>query len=170
MIFNYPSNKPFFPYRFHPKEDDESANNPVRHEKTRHGHLVSSHYWHIKPQTLRHGRSSPEDGRLKSSRWYVSKSCLSSSESIFPFSHLLQISIPWSQVLFHLPSTKPGQLTISIMGLFTRRSRDPATNGATNGHRHRTEKRRARKDGTTRRQPFDLDSGHFNRRPSFGQW
>ncbi|KEF57104.1 uncharacterized protein A1O9_07294 [Exophiala aquamarina CBS 119918] len=52
------------------------------------------------------------------------------------------------------------------MGLFTRRTHDPATNG----HRHRAEKRRARRDGGTRRPLFDLDSGHFNRRPSFGQW
>lgn len=52
------------------------------------------------------------------------------------------------------------------MGLFTKRSRGPETNG----HNHRVEKRRARKDRGPGRPLFDMDSGHFNRRPSFGQW
>ena len=55
------------------------------------------------------------------------------------------------------------------MGLFSRKPRneavgDPAvepTNGNHDGH-HR-EKR-------TNRALFDKESGHFNRRPSFGQW
>lgn len=55
------------------------------------------------------------------------------------------------------------------MGIFNRRPRDktvvdPAA-GPTNGHhdRHHREKRASRPT-------FDKESGHFNRRPSFGQW
>ncbi|EXJ61894.1 hypothetical protein A1O7_02325 [Cladophialophora yegresii CBS 114405] len=49
------------------------------------------------------------------------------------------------------------------MGLFSRRPRGTAATGnTTNGEAHRNEKRS--------RQPFDVDSGNFNRRPSFGQW
>ena len=47
------------------------------------------------------------------------------------------------------------------MGLFTRKPRDATANGET----HRVEKRNARKH-----EKFDIDSGHLNRRPSFGQW
>ncbi|KIW31010.1 uncharacterized protein PV07_02695 [Cladophialophora immunda] len=50
------------------------------------------------------------------------------------------------------------------MGLFSRRTHTPAANGHTNnGHALRREKR-------NRRAVFDIDSGDFNRRPSFGQW
>ncbi|KIW70219.1 hypothetical protein PV04_02511 [Phialophora macrospora] len=49
------------------------------------------------------------------------------------------------------------------MGLFTRRTRNTtATGNTTSGNALRHEKRS--------RQPFDIDSGNFNRRPSFGQW
>ncbi|EXJ66414.1 uncharacterized protein A1O5_10566 [Cladophialophora psammophila CBS 110553] len=50
------------------------------------------------------------------------------------------------------------------MGLFSRRAQGPAANGHThNGHALRHEKR-------ARPGRFDIDSGDFNRRPSFGQW
>ncbi|KIW84922.1 hypothetical protein Z517_00310 [Fonsecaea pedrosoi CBS 271.37] len=50
------------------------------------------------------------------------------------------------------------------MGFFSRRTNNPASNGHTkNGHALRHEKR-------NHRPVFDIDSGDFNRRPSFGQW
>ena len=53
--------------------------------------------------------------------------------------------------------------------LFNRRPRqenvvDPATAGHTNGHHHESHRERREKHR------FDKETGHFNRRPSFGQW
>jgi hypothetical protein len=54
-------------------------------------------------------------------------------------------------------------ICIVKMGLFTRRTRNTtATGNTTAGNALHNEKRS--------RQPFDVDSGNFNRRPSFGQW
>ena len=57
------------------------------------------------------------------------------------------------------------------MGIFSRRrERDHLTNGES----HRREKRHRHRHGAQPRENtrplFDLESGHFNRRPSFGQW
>ncbi len=53
------------------------------------------------------------------------------------------------------------------MGLFTKRTRthDAAAN---NGNALRREKRS--RGGANNRPLFDMESGDFNRRPSFGQW
>ena len=43
------------------------------------------------------------------------------------------------------------------MGLFSRRRHDPSPGNGSTARNHTREK-------------YNIDSGHFNRRPSFGQW
>ena len=50
-----------------------------------------------------------------------------------------------------------------LSALFSRRDRSNNTNTTTHRRRNRSHSR-------SRRTPFDINSGHYNRRPSFGQW
>jgi len=66
--------------------------------------------------------------------------------------------------------TPPAQL--AIMGLFSRKR---AVNGATNAHEHGHEHGPDRPTShesprSQHREKFNIDSGYYNRRPSFGQW
>lgn len=57
------------------------------------------------------------------------------------------------------------------MGIFSRRrERDHLTNGESHRREKRHRRRHGAQPGGSTRPLFDLDSGHFNRRPSFGQW
>jgi hypothetical protein len=72
-----------------------------------------------------------------------------------------------SSLLTNIPLLPlPPELT--IMGLFARKR---AVNGATNGHGHGPDRRTSHESPRShRKEKFDIDSGYYNRRPSFGQW
>merc|ERR1711939_390866 len=53
------------------------------------------------------------------------------------------------------------------MGLFGRRNKDTTATATNGGHEKRGQRWGSDR---TRRPMFDMDSGNFNRRPSFGQW
>ncbi|EHY56744.1 hypothetical protein HRR83_002176 [Exophiala dermatitidis] len=54
------------------------------------------------------------------------------------------------------------------MGLFSKRTGGAATNGHSNGTHE--PKAHGRNGTTTKHEGFDINSGYFNRRPTFGQW